>query len=103
MDLTYDSAGNVTSTKLWGTGSAYMQSSAEYTDSNTKLESQTDSAGYTTYFEYLTERGLLRKQSGANAAGGETETVYDYNSSDRLSMAYINGVISAEYFYIKGR
>ena len=77
MDLTYDSAGNVTSTKLWGTGSAYMQSSAEYTDSNTKLESQTDSAGYTTYFEYLTERGLLRKQSGANAAGGETETVYD--------------------------
>ena len=107
LDLTYDAVGNVTVSRLQGTGNAYMQTTATYTDKKTKTASVTDSLGNTTNYTYNVSKNQLTgttvpvSSSDPDNSGTVTAT-NTYYDSGRTNLSYIYGVVSLSNTYLNG-
>ncbi|MBR3415463.1 MAG: carbohydrate binding domain-containing protein, partial [Clostridia bacterium] len=107
LSLTYDDTGNVTTSKLQGTGNKYMQTTATFTDNKTKTASVTDSLGNTTNYSYNVSKNQLTGTTTPVSSSdpynsGTLITTNTYYDSGRTNLTYISGVVSLSNTYLKG-
>lgn len=99
MEFSYDSAGNVTGTIVRGISTTARLSSQQiYTDNGNHLALSEDTNGIAAFYAYNPRELLI---SVTNEDGVATE--YDYDEyNDRMTIAYISGLVSVNYNYING-
>ncbi len=88
MTYTYDSKGDMLTSRLQGSGSAYLQSSATYTADKDKVATATDANGVTTSYAYQAsgdqQKTLLDTLTYDSFAGGNAQNVQYRYTYDNL-------------------
>lgn len=98
----YDSAGNITQTKLQkGTSGIYLQSSATYSADGSHVSTENDINNITTTYSYDSLGRITRTDTPTDVGNLSVSTTY-VTGSDRINSNYVSGILSIANTYEDG-
>lgn len=102
QSMTYDSAGNAITTKLAGSGTKTINTSATYDDSKNRLVSITDATGATVTYGYGTNNAKMMALPTSITDPNGTVTSTEYDSNYRVTETSIEDLAELVYNYTNG-